>query len=105
MAGAAALSLGVVQEGLASPASWRRRIEHRFHKLDLFHDLAEDIGSLHWYRGFATMLALGFAALAFWPDFSAVEAAPTGPARAAVRRENRTQTSAPPPVGGASRPR
>ncbi|MBW8754679.1 MAG: M23 family metallopeptidase [Sphingomonadales bacterium] len=102
MAGAATPSLGVVTEQRASLPGWRRRIEHRFHKLDLFHDLAEDIGSLHWYRGFATMLALGFAALAFWPDFSAVEAATTVRADAAVRDEYRSQTIAPLAFGGDS---
>ena len=74
---------------------WRSRIEHHFHRLDLVHDLAEDIGTAHWYRGFAAMVALGIAALAFWPDFSAVEAATTVHAGAAVRDEYRSQAIAP----------
>lgn len=39
-------------------------------------DLAEDIGSQRWYRGLFTLLALVIAALAFWPDLSALQAAP-----------------------------
>ncbi len=74
---------------------WRSRIEQRFHRLDLAQDLAEDIGTARWYRGFATMLALGVAALAFWPDFSAVEAATTTRADAAAQGEFRNQALAP----------
>lgn len=42
-------------------------------------DLAEDIGSRGWYRGLATLLGLMVFALAFWPDLSAVHAAPATP--------------------------
>lgn len=42
-------------------------------------DLAEDIGSRGWYRGLATLLGLIALALAFWPDFSTVQAAPASP--------------------------
>ncbi len=77
------------------PRNWRRRMEQRFRKLDLVHDLAEDIGSVRWYRGFVTMIALGIAALAFWPDFSAVEAATTIHPDAEMRGEYDSQTIAP----------
>lgn len=39
-------------------------------------DLAEAIGSRRWYRGMATLIGLTGLALAFWPDLSALEAAP-----------------------------
>ena len=96
MAGAAVLPFGVMPvDGPAPRPDWRSRIEHHFHRLDLVHDLAEDIGSVRWYRGFASMLALGVAALAFWPDFSAVEAATTVRADTLVRAELRSQAIAP----------
>jgi murein DD-endopeptidase MepM/ murein hydrolase activator NlpD len=46
-----------------------------YRRLDIAHDLAEDIGSARWVRGMLTMGALAMAALSFWPDFSALEAA------------------------------
>lgn len=103
MAAAAVMSPGLPPVIPSAPRpGWRTRIEQRFHKLDLVHDLAEDIGSVRWYRGFASMLALGVAALAFWPDFSAVEAATTVRAGAAVRDEFRSQAIAPLAFGGDS---
>ena len=39
-------------------------------------DLAEGIGSRRWYRGMVTLIVLLGLALAFWPDLSALEAAP-----------------------------
>lgn len=57
-------------------ASVRRRIEHFTGRYALAFDLADDIGSLRWFRGLATFLALSAAALAMWPDFAPLEAAP-----------------------------
>jgi murein DD-endopeptidase MepM/ murein hydrolase activator NlpD len=103
MAGTAVPSFGLASaERFAARPDWRTRIEQRFHKLDLVHDLAEDIGTARWYRGFAAMIALGVAALAFLPDFSAVEAATTVHAGAAVRDEFRSQAIAPLALGGDS---
>jgi len=100
-AAAAVPSFGPAASDRPAPyANWGSRIERRFHRLYLVHDLAEDIGTAHWYRGFATMIALGIAALAFWPDFSAVEAATTVRAGAAVRDEYRSQAIAPLGLGG-----
>lgn len=58
-------------------------------------DLAEDIGSARWFRGFGTMVGLGVTALAFWPNFGAIAAAPAMPLDAAARDEFRSQTIAP----------
>jgi murein DD-endopeptidase MepM/ murein hydrolase activator NlpD len=94
---------------VAAPAlpTWRKRIKRRFGDVRLAscvaHDLAEEIGSARWYRGFATMLALGAVALACWPDFSAVEAATSVRADADVRAEYGEQTIA--AFGSAPRPR
>ena len=43
--------------------------EHLRH-IDYLTDLGADIGSSRWWRGFALMLALSGAALAFWPGFA-----------------------------------
>jgi murein DD-endopeptidase MepM/ murein hydrolase activator NlpD len=55
---------------------WRERISLDLGQLDLVPDLAQDIGSKRWFRGAFTMFALAALALLFWPDFSALEAAP-----------------------------
>lgn len=74
-----------------------RAIEHH-----LVHDLAEDIGSARWYRGLGTMAALGVVAIAFWPDFSAVDAAPVSRVATAERDEFRSQMILPLAAGGES---
>lgn len=85
---------------LAVPVSaarrrWQAWIEAHFHKLDIAEDLAEEIGTGRWYRGFAAMLTLGAAALALWPDFSAVEAATAVSADRTARDELRSQAIRP----------
>jgi murein DD-endopeptidase MepM/ murein hydrolase activator NlpD len=73
---------------------WKKAIETWCHG-ELAPDLATDIGSPRWYRGFATLFALSAAAVAFWPSFSAVEAATPLPIDDRVRDEFRSQTIAP----------
>ena len=77
-------------------------VEIHCHRLDLAPDLAEDIGSARWFRGFGTMLGLAVAALAFWPDFSAVEAATAVPVDSASRDEFRSQMIMPLALGSDS---
>jgi murein DD-endopeptidase MepM/ murein hydrolase activator NlpD len=72
------------------------------HKLDLAPDLAEDIGSARWLRGLGTMTGLAVAALSFWPDFSAVEAATAVTTDPATRDEFRSQMIMPLAYGGDS---
>lgn len=69
------------------------RFERWCARVELAPDLACDIGSRKWFRGLATMLALGAAAIALWPDFSAVEAAV--PLDGRQREEFRSQSIAP----------
>jgi murein DD-endopeptidase MepM/ murein hydrolase activator NlpD len=83
-------------------AAWRARVEARCDALDLAPDLAEEIGSRRWFRGLGTMLGLGLAAIAFWPDFSAVEAATTMRIDDATRDEFRSQMIMPLALGGDS---
>lgn len=51
-------------------------VERAFAKFDLVPDLAEDISSARWFRGFGTMLGLGAAALMMWPSFAPLQDAP-----------------------------
>ena len=69
-------------------AAWCRRISDRFAEIDLVPDLAQDIGSRRWLRGAGTLLGLSALALAGWPDFAPVEAAPAEkkPAKKATKK-------------------
>ena len=68
--------------------------------VELAPDLAQNIGSPRWFRGAATFLSLTAVALAFWPDFSPVEAAPALRLDQQAREEFRTQTIQPLALGG-----
>ena len=104
--GAAALTSAQVvpaNPGLAERyRHWRDCTEARLLRYDLAPDLAEAIGTRRWLRGLGTLLALSAAALAAWPDFSAVEAAPTAPLSRIARDEFRSQTIQPLGLGGDS---
>ncbi|OGS52084.1 MAG: hypothetical protein A3J40_03760 [Erythrobacter sp. RIFCSPHIGHO2_12_FULL_63_10] len=82
--------------------AWHRHASHRLERIDLAPDLAQDIGSRRWFRGFGTMLCLGAAALAFWPDFAALEARPAMAIDGQVRDEFRSQMIMPLALGGDS---
>ena len=77
-------------------AGWKSRIE----ALDWTPDLAEDIGTRRWWRGMATMASLAIAALAFWPDFSRLDAAPAMHLDSAASDEFHAQALAPIGYGG-----
>lgn len=110
-AGAATLSLGLAlpEDSARAPSlrarllgwlsGWTRSVES-WSDTHLVHDLGDDIGSVRWFRGLGTMIGLAVAALSFWPDFTAVEAATTFPADPAVRDEYRSQMIAPLAFGG-----
>ena len=100
---AATLSLAdAVRANGAGPGTLGARLASWFDDDPLIHDLADDIGSLPWFRGLGTMLGLAVAAISFWPDFTAVEAATLRPADTAARDEYRTQMIAPLALGGDS---
>lgn len=69
----------------------RRRVFDSLATYDWVPDLAEDIGSRRWFRGLATMLGLGAAALAMWPAQTVIRAAPSMPLDAGQRDEFRSQ--------------
>ena len=82
--------------------AWRLAAERWFDRLDLAPDLAEEIGSRRWFRGLGTMLGLGAAALAFWPDLTPLEARPAMPQGEDIQSELRSQMILPLALGGDS---
>lgn len=83
-------------------AEWKRRACDRIAALDIGTDLAQEIGSARWYRGLGTMLGFGALALAFWPDFAPLEAAPTMQVDDRARDEFRSQMILPLALGADS---
>ena len=77
-------------------------IEQRWHAWDIADDLAEDLGTGRWYRGFATMLALSAMAIGCWPDFTMVDAASAMPLESRARDEFRSQMIMPLAMGANS---
>ena len=93
---APAASLSASQQVRAS--TWRERLE----ALDLVPDLGADIGSRKWFRGLGSMIALSAVALAFWPDFAPLEAAPAMRVDENARDEFRSQMIMPLALGSDS---
>ncbi|MCP5384864.1 MAG: M23 family metallopeptidase [Altererythrobacter sp.] len=81
---------------------WRFNASEKLEKLDLAPDLAEAIGSRRWFRGVGTLLGLSAFALALWPDFSPVEAAPAMEIDGPAQDEFRSQMILPLALGGDS---
>jgi len=82
--------------------AWRHSVSQWFDGLDLAPDLAEDIGSRRWLRGLGTMVGLGVAALAFWPDLTPLEARAAMPQSPDVTSELRSQMILPLALGADS---
>ncbi len=57
-------------EQLASGADWARRLA----EVDFVPDLGQDIGSVRWFRGLGTLIALSAASLALLPDYGPIYA-------------------------------
>ena len=81
---------------------WRMRFSHAVASADLAPDLASDIGSRRWLRGVATLIGLSAVAIAGWPGFSPVEAAPAMRIEDSVRDEFRSQMIMPLALGADS---
>lgn len=81
---------------------WRERISLHLSGIDFAPDLAEDIGSVRWFRGAGTMFGLAAVAALFWPDFAPVEAAAPMSVNDAQRDEFRSQMIMPLALGGDS---
>ena len=104
--GAAALAHDQIIDAPGVPRfSWRimrDQLSGHLATLDLTPDLGCDIGSKRWLRGFGTFLGLGAVALAFWPNFAPLEAAPAAHLDDAVRDEYRSQMILPLALGADS---
>lgn len=85
-----------------SNGNWRRALSARLSRADLAPDLGQDIGSRRWLRGLGTLVGLSAIAIAAWPGFSAVEAAPAMQIDDRVRDEFRSQMIMPLGLGGDS---
>ena len=81
---------------------WRMRASLKLGEWDFAPDLAQGIGSRRWLRGAATLVGLTAVALAGWPGFSPVEAAPAMRIDDRVRDEFRSQMIMPLALGGDS---
>ncbi|GAA4642185.1 hypothetical protein GCM10023115_04220 [Pontixanthobacter gangjinensis] len=81
---------------------WRFSASEKMEKLDLAPDLAEAIGSGRWFRGVGTLVGLSALALAMWPDFSPLEAAPAMELDDSARDEFRSQMIMPLALGADS---
>lgn len=82
--------------------SMRGSVAHFCTQADLAPDLAQDIGSRRWFRGVGTCVGLSAVALAFWPDFAPLEAAPAIHIDGSARDEYRSQLIMPLALGGDS---
>jgi murein DD-endopeptidase MepM/ murein hydrolase activator NlpD len=82
--------------------AWRHHASDRLARIDLAPDLAEAIGSRRWFRGLGTFLGRSGLALAFWPGFAPLEAAPATRVNDAVRDEFRSEMIMPLALGGDS---
>ncbi len=78
---------------------WRERLAAWLASADLAPDLAENIGSKRWFRGFGTMIGLAGLALLFWPDFTPAAAAPPMRIGDEARDEFRSQMIMPLALG------
>lgn len=81
---------------------WRQRSSIALSGFDFAPDLARDIGSRRWLRGAATLLGLSALALAGWPDFAPLEAAPAMHIDQGARDEFRSQMIMPLALGADS---
>jgi murein DD-endopeptidase MepM/ murein hydrolase activator NlpD len=94
--------LARVQGWNARYDEWKLSASNWLGRLDLAPDLAENIGSRRWFRGLATMVALGAVALAFWPNLTPLQARAAIPQGDDIRDEFRSQMIMPLALGADS---
>lgn len=83
-------------------ANLRASASHFCNSVNIAPDLAQDIGSRTWFRGLGTLIVLSGIALAFWPDFAPLRAAPPLRMDESARDEFRSQMIMPLALGGDS---
>ena len=77
-------------------ANWRDKLA----RIDWVPDLGEDIGTLRWFRGLATLTVLSVAAISLMPDFAPVYGAQAPMPAAPALEEARAQMITPLAFGG-----
>ncbi len=80
----------------AQPTGWRAKLA----AVEWAPDLGQNIGSMKWFRGLATMASLGAIAVFFWPGFEPIRAAPAVQMSAAQIDEFRALAITPLAYGG-----
>lgn len=83
-------------------AHWLESVSARLNDIDLAPDLARDVGAARWWRGLATMVGLGGLAIAGWPEFAPLHAAPAMALGAEATDEFRSQMIMPLALGSDS---
>jgi murein DD-endopeptidase MepM/ murein hydrolase activator NlpD len=81
---------------------WRQRASIFLSEIEFAPDLAREVGSRQWLRGVATMVGLAALALAGWPDFAPLKAAPAMRIDEGARDEFRSQMIMPLALGADS---
>jgi murein DD-endopeptidase MepM/ murein hydrolase activator NlpD len=81
---------------------WRQHASITLSRIDFAPDLARDIGSGRWFRGVATLFGLAALAVAGWPDFAPLQAAPAMRLDEGARDEFRSQMIMPLALGADS---
>jgi murein DD-endopeptidase MepM/ murein hydrolase activator NlpD len=81
---------------------WRQRASIALSGMEFAPDLARDVGSRRWLRGLATLAGLTALALAGWPDFAPLRAAPVMRLDDGARDEFRSQMIMPLALGADS---
>jgi len=101
---APAFAAAVPAEGGArlSLGDLRGLVAQRLEGFDWAPDLAEDIGTAHWFRGLATMVGLSLVAISFWPDYAGFVAPSAIALDEAARDEFRSQMIQPLALGADS---
>ena len=94
------LSFGQMIDVDDAPLTFRDRLEHRFAHLDLTPDLGAEIGSLTWWRGMLTFIALLGLAYVCHPVMEPFAASAPAPLTGQALLDDRAQAVAPLAWGG-----
>ena len=86
-------------------ADTARTLITRLGKIEFATDLGADIGSGKWWRGFALMLCLSGAAIAFWPSFSLPQPPAKPVERIAIDNDEGPEVAASPSLAPSAPPR
>lgn len=81
---------------------WLERMSARLSTIEIAPNLARDVGAARWWRGVGTMIGLGALAIAGWPEFAPLHAAPAMSLTGDAHDEFRSQMIMPLALGSDS---